>query len=133
MKTKISALILTAILATTLILTGCGDNNEPNLGEHGAKVYEPSLSAMSDDAIRIKIDELYDGIAGVNRESRITAYATKIAVLQNELIIRQLEALNAVDSPDKQPIQPHHKKQGLEGLSKKQGMKGFGKALKGLY
>lgn len=129
MKTKITILILTAIFAVSLILTGCSNDSEPNFGATGAKVYEPSLSAMSDEAIRIKVDELYDKLVGITNLTTITAYSVKIGVYQNELILRQLVALNA-DELGKQHLQ--NTKLGNEGLGHKQGSKGYSKnTLKG--
>jgi hypothetical protein len=97
MKTKLVSLILLFILIIPLILTGCGnDNSKPNFGATGAKVYEPSLSAMSDEAIRIKVDESYDRLVNTNGGANLRAsIAAVIAVYQNELMLRQLEAMNA--------------------------------------
>jgi hypothetical protein len=128
---KLTALILLLAITATLILTGCGNDNHPNFGEHGAKVYQPSLSAMSDEAIRIRIDELYDEMIALGRDSmedmqaRISLQLAQ--VLQNELLLRQLEAQNqaSFDESDKQLPQSHHKKLGIKGLEHKKGIKGL--------
>jgi hypothetical protein len=136
MKKRIILILLTAILTVSLFITGCTTNSEPNFGATGAKVYEPSLSAMSDEAIRIKVDELYDDI--LNGLGNLVAEETLslIQVYQNELILRQLEALNqaSFDESDKQLPQSRHKKLGIKWLEHKKGLKGLQskQGLKGL-
>lgn len=159
MKTKLISLTLLLIITATLILMGCGNDSQPNFGATGPKIYEPTLSAMSDDAIRIKIDELYDKMPKYPDFSAAPeGYALATILLQNELILRQLEALNdepetlkwtiennstdnlditiiglksftAVDS-DKWVLElrHHHVKLGIKGLGQKHGLKGFGKS-----
>jgi len=98
MKTKLtkvllSLLLIAVITATLMLVGGCGGDAEPNFGATGAKSYEPSLSAMSDEAIQRNINHLYDDVARCDWD-KATFIAQMITVYQNELILRQLEALN---------------------------------------
>jgi len=86
MKTKLISLILLTAITAALILTGCGNGKEPDFGATGAKEYQPTLSEMSDQAIRDRIDELYDTAKKGSWSNNVL-----ILVHQNELILRQLE------------------------------------------
>lgn len=102
MKTKSILLSLLLVLTATLILAGsCTCDDKSNLGATGAKEYQPTLSEMSDQAIRDRIDELYKG--GMSKDLKpwgLTAnYSAMISVYQNELILRQLEGKIVITAP----------------------------------
>lgn len=127
MKTKLISLTLLLIITATLILAGgCTNDNEPNFGATGAKVYEPALSEMSDQSIRDRINELYEnGMSNGVKPWGLTAnYAAMISVYQNELILRQLEGKVVKDDTGD--------KQSSKSLKGKLQAKGFKDRLKGL-
>jgi len=92
MKTKILLLVLGIILTASLMLTGgCG--------------HQPVLSAMTDQEIRDKIDELYAETLPSSIGNTYYEYwswiASIIQVYQNELILRQLEGKGFKEEIDK--------------------------------